>query len=304
MDCDVEGPVCNISAWHQRHVQYISNIKNLADMGSAAAKDVPSGVILLAVTFFVFFTGSDGMLRWLQEKAATIKWDLLASGSTKNFATISGDALQIPMQQKIHVNTWYLASRSDAMLLDEELESEDKIANVENIRLFRGAAAAAAQALRHACLCRLAKQKLQELPGMKGSGYALKNLALLLRDICKECPYLGDKVSSGGPGLRQCYNLQSGCERKRLMTEQALHGYLALALSGHYWSQRKFGEYVWKKLEPHEEKMIASSIGGFRCALDKAIWRHYLEVGAPTGDTWRKFCSEKRKLEDEEQENA
>ena len=210
----LRGRFANISAWHQRHVQYISNIKNLADMGSAAAKDVPSGVILLAVTFFVFFTGSDGMLRWLQEKAATIKWDLLASGSTKNFATISGDALQIPMQQKIHVNTWYLASRSDAMLLDEELESEDEIANVENIRPFRGAAAAAAQALRHACLCRLAKQKLQELPGMKGSGYALKNLALLLRDICKECPYLGDKVSSGGPGLRQCYNLQSGCEEE------------------------------------------------------------------------------------------
>ena len=53
------------------------------------------------------------MLRWLQEKAATIKWDLLASGSTKNLATIFGDALQIPTQpfhkkyspQKIHANT-------------------------------------------------------------------------------------------------------------------------------------------------------------------------------------------------------
>jgi hypothetical protein len=140
-------------------VQYI---KNLADMGSAAAKDVPSGVILLAVTLFVFFTGSDGMLRWLQEKAATIKWDLLASGSTKNLATIFGDALQIPTQpfhkryspQKIHANTWHLASRSDAMLLDQEPESEDEIANAENIRPFPGPAAAAAQALRHACLCR------------------------------------------------------------------------------------------------------------------------------------------------------
>ena len=209
-------PVCNNSAWHQRRVQYI---KNLADMGSAAAKDVPSGVILLAVTLFVFFTGSDGMLRWLQEKAATIKLDLLASGSTKNLATIFGDALQIPTQpfhkryspQKIHANTWHLASRSDAMLLDQEPESEDEIANAENIRPFPGRAAAAAQALRHACLCRLAKQNLpsitkvfetfealatsskaaeerrqwkvlQELPGMKGSGYALNNLALLLRD--------------------------------------------------------------------------------------------------------------------------
>ena len=97
-------------AWHQRRVQYI---KNLADMGSAAAKDAPSGLTLLAVTLFVFFTGSDGMLRWLQEKAATIKWDLLASGSTKNLATIFGDALQIPTRpfhkkyspQKIHANT-------------------------------------------------------------------------------------------------------------------------------------------------------------------------------------------------------
>ena len=90
------------------------------------------------------------------------------------------------------------------------------------------------------------------------------------------------------------------------MTEQALHGYLArdVALSGHYWSQRNLGEYFWKKLEPHEQKMIALYIGGFRCALDKAIWRHYLEVAPPTGDTWRKFCPEKRKAEEEEQENG
>ena len=92
------------------------------------------------------------------------------------------------------------------MLLDQEPESEDEIANAENIRPFPGPAAAAAQALRHACLCRLAKQNLssirkvfktfaalatsskvaekrkqwkalQELPGIKGSGYALKKFS-------------------------------------------------------------------------------------------------------------------------------
>ena len=136
---------------------------------------------------------------------------------------------------------------------------------------------------------------------MKGSGYALKDLALLLRDILKECSHLGDKMSSGGPGPRQCYNFQSGCERKRSMTERALHGYLArdVALSGHYWNQRTFGEVFWKKMEPHEKIMIALYIGGFRCAMDKAIWRDYLKVATPTGDTWRIFCSQKRRAEDE-----
>ena len=166
-DYDFEEPVCNNSLWHQRRVQYI---KDLAEIGSAATKGVPSGVILLTITLFVFFTASDGMLNWLQEKVATIQWNLLASGSTKNLVTIFGDVLKIPTQpfhkrdspQKIHANTWHLAIRSDAVLLDEEPNSEDEIADAKKIRPPAGAAAAA-QALRHTCFCRLAKKNLPSI---------------------------------------------------------------------------------------------------------------------------------------------
>eukprot|EP00435_Cladocopium_sp_Y103_P050653 s18_g15.t1 len=176
---------------------------------------------------------------------------------------------------------WICRTGSDAILVDQEGESEEEIANADNTRHSPGpaaAAAAAAEALRHACLCRLAKQNLPNV-----------------HILATKCPAVDP-----AQGSATIFSLDV---RERSMTEHALHGYLArdVALSGHYCIKRYFGEYFWKKLRPHEQKMIALHIGGFRCALDNAIWRHYLKVAPPTGDTWRSFCSQKPNAEDEEQ---
>ena len=330
-DYDFEEPICSNSFWHQRRVQCI---KDVAAKGCAAAPQVPSEVVALTVALFIFFTGSDSMLGLLEEKAAD--WNLLVPGSTASIATIFKEALQTDKQpfhrryspQKIHANMWQLASRPEAALLERvETESEDEIVAVVKAGVRPGPVS---QALQQACLAHLAKQNLPsikttfavasalkaaakkksekllwgalcKLPGMKGSGYALKNMALLLRDVQQtQCKILGNTLSSGGPGPRQAYNLQSGCLRKRSMPEQTLHQFLARdrAIGGHYWSQRFFGEIFWSRMEPHERQMIALYIGGFRCAMDKAVWRAYLKVGPPSGSTWREHCRSCRAQED------
>lgn len=82
--------------------------------------------------------------------------------------------------------------------------------------------------------------------------------------------------------------------------EEALQGYIArdVAISTHFWSQRFFQKQFWDKLESHERQLPALFIGGFRCALDKALWRHYLDVKAPNGMTWREYGRQKRQEED------
>ena len=85
-----------------------------------------------------------------------------------------------------------------------------------------------------------------------------------------------------------------------VLQEEALQGYIArdVAISTHFWSQRFFQKQFWDKLEIHERQLPAIFIGGFRCALDKALWRHYLDVKAPNGMTWREYGRQKRQEED------
>ena len=84
------------------------------------------------------------------------------------------------------------------------------------------------------------------------------------------------------------------------LQEEALQSYIArdVAISTHYWSQRFFQKQFWDKLDSHERQVPALFIGGFRCALDKAVWRHYLEVKAPNGATWREYLRQRRQEED------
>ena len=128
---------------------------------------------------------------------------------------------------------------------------------------------------------------IQKLPGLGGTGYAAKNLSLLLRDTVQATRDLGLRYSAGGSGPRQCYNLQAGLPRKSVMSAATLQTWVSrdLLAAGNYWSGNYFGA-AWPQMTKEEQKIPhAVAITSFRCALDKNMWKVFLAVDPPAGFT-------------------
>ena len=310
-DFDFEEPLVRNSTWHQRRVQVIKD---------GAQSDF--GRFCLALV--VFFFGSDAMLEAVNAHKRSFHDENLQDHSHKNVAWLFDRALK-----NCTANPWHRryqphrlranqlvkycrGKRIEALdfALDPSSEDEDgHVVDVDDLgamdvgrawpsvlnrSLSSLPSVKDARSVYDALTCAVDEKglwdALRKLPGMGGTGYSLKNLLLLLRDTVDPCATLGNELSPGGPGPRQCYNLQAGLNRKSPMSLETLGAFVSrdLVAARHYWSGNFFGD-AWRHLDPEERvPPHAVAITGFRCAVDKTMWKMHLKIAPPSGySTWR-----------------
>ena len=308
---DFEEPLVRNSTWHQRRVQLIKD---------CACSDFER----FCLTLVVFFFGSDDMLQAMTAHKASFRSAAVHDNRSKNISWLYEDSLKSclgnpwhgryqPHRLRANQFTKYCREkRGEALDFARDLSSDEEAGELVDLECLRPVdiryawplvldrtlcslpSVKEARSVYDALACAVDEKglwdALRKLPGMGGTGYSLKNLSLLLRDTVEHCATLGNELSAGGPGPRQCYNLQAGMHRKTPMSLETLQAFLCrdLVAARHYWSGNFFGQ-AWSYLQPEERvPPHAVAITGFRCAVDKTLWKLYLQVAPPTGySTWR-----------------
>ena len=230
---DWEEPLAFNSEWHQERVRLIVQV-------STSALDA------FCLTLVVFFFGSRAFVNSVQQHFRAFKSAQVDGGANMNLGWLYESAVLGCQGNPFHrrynpnrlrANQWSkVASTGVAGFFQsapcpEDPGSEDAPGSTavavssDATRLLQAhlclqglpTVALAAKIFRELQRAKSEAQAwaaLQKLPGMKGTGYNCKNLALLLRDTVSCCASLGSDISPGGPGPRQCYNLQHGRLRK------------------------------------------------------------------------------------------